>query len=504
MGISGKGSPLTTPLPFFGHNVSEDEAKPATFDWNEEVIRAYHDIIDLKLLKAETRLEQLHTSQPDNLSIDFIEDYIDFFRLYISEEQDLFDKLKASETRRLDKIERLGDKTSPYTRYALAEINFHWGLVYLKFGSYIPSFQRIRRAYKLLEENQKLFPEFVPNLKSLGIIHAMLSTIPDELKWIVKALGGISGTISQGRQELRQVFEYSKTHSFLFKEETTVMYGLVIAHFDNDIDAGWALIQSAHLDPASSPLVCFVLAHLAIKKGYNDEAIDILSQKPEGPEYFQIYFLDYMLGMAKLHRLDPDAHLFLKKYVTRFKGRHYIKDCYQKLAWYELIRGNTSGYRSNMENIQRFGQDVADEDQQALKESKFNELPDPVLLQVRLLFDGGYLARAQALLKEDYSRLMSNEKLKLEAAYRSARINHGLRQYSPAIHEYLRVLDMGKNSEAYYTCAAALNIGLIYETLHYPLLARKYYDQCLSLSPDTYRNSLHQKAKAGINRVEKK
>jgi len=503
-GISGKGNSFKSPYSPYGQDPSNHVAPLATFDWSEEIILAYHDIIDLKLLKAETRLEQLHITQPDNLAVDFIEDYIDFFRLYIGEEKELLDKLKSSETRRLDRITILGDKTSPYTRYALAEINLHWGLVYLKFGSYVPSFQRIRRAYKLLEENQKLYPEFVPNLKSLGIIHAMLSTIPDELKWIVKALGGISGTISQGRQELHRVFEYAQNHPFLFTEETTVMYGLVMAYFDNDIDSAWSLMRSSKINPGQSPLASFVFANLAIQRGFNDEAIVILSQKPEGKEYFQIYFLDYMLGLAKLHRLDPDAPLYLKKYIHHFKGRHYIKECYQKLAWHELMQGNSAGYRSNMENIQRFGEAVVDEDQQALKESRLAALPDPVLLKVRLLFDGGYLERAQALLKENYSRLMSDDHLKLETAYRSARIYHGLKGYAPAIHDYLQVLDLGKTSAAYYTCASALNIGLIYETLQYPLLARKYYDQCLALSPDTYRNSLHQKAKAGLNRLEKK
>ena len=479
-------------------------APSANFEWNEEITLAYHDVIDLKLHKAASRLKQLHSQQPENLAVDFIEDYIDFFQLYISEDQEILDKLKSNESRRLEKISLAGDKSSPYTRYAQAEINLHWGLVYLKFGSYIPSFQRIRRAYKLLEENQKLFPDFVPNLKSLGIIHAMLSTIPDELKWIVKALGGISGTISQGREELRQVFEYSRNHAFLFTEETTVMYGLVIGYFDNDLEGAWNLLNSSKIDPRKSPLACFVFANLAIRKGYNGTAIDILSKKPEGPEFYKVYFLDYMLGLAKLHRLDPDAGAHLSKYVQHFKGRHYIKECYQKLAWFELMQGNIPGYRSNMEAIKQFGEEVVDEDKQALKAANLAMVPDPVLLKTRLLFDGGYLERAQALIHENYSRLMAVENLKLETAYRAARIQHGLKNYAYAANYYLQVLELGKSSSSYYTCASALYIGLIYETLQHPSLARNYFTQCLALSPDTYQHSLHQKAKAGLNRLNKK
>lgn len=503
MGKSGNG--FAVPIPHLDATCFLSiQSTPGEFTWDQEITLAYHDAIDLRLDRARARLEQLHHSQPDNLAVDFIEDYVDFFRLYISEEQDLFDRLKPVEIQRLKKIEEYGDPQSPYTRYAQAEINLHWGLIHLKFGAYLPAFQRIRRAYKLLEANQKLFPQFIPNLKSLGIIHAMLSTIPDELKWIVKALGGMSGTISQGRRELHQVFEYSGNHPFLFREETTVMYGLVIAYFDNDIDSAWTLVRASTIDPAKSPLACFVLANLAIKKGLNDQAIDILSQKPEGPEFFPVYYLDYMLGLVKLRRLDPDAGLYLKKYVQNFKGRHYIKECYQKLAWLEWIGGNQDGYTSNMTAAQQYGEAVVDEDQQALLATRLHSLPDPVLLQVRLLFDGGYLARADELLQLHYSRLMSVENLKLETAYRAARIAHGMKKYAPAIHQYLQVLENGKSNTDYFVCASALYIGLIYETLHHVSLANLYYEKCLSLSSSTYQSGLHQKAKAGINRLNKK
>jgi tetratricopeptide (TPR) repeat protein len=277
-----------------------------------------------------------------------------------------------------------------------------------------------------------------------------------------------------------------------------------MAYFDNDIDSAWTLIQSSHLDPAGSPLACFVLAQLAIKKGFNDQAIEILYQKPKGPEYYPVYYLDYMLGLAKLHRLDPDAAVHLEKYVQHFKGRHYIKECYQKLAWDELIRGNTAGYKVQMRAVQTNGESVVDEDQQALIASHLKTPPHPVLLQIRLLFDGGYLLRAEQKLEMHYAHLIANEELKLETLYRGARIAHGLKKYAPAIHRYLQVIENGKTQNAYFSCAAALYTGLIYENLQRPSLARLYYDQCLALSPSTYRSSLHQKAKAGIDRLNKK
>ncbi len=471
------------------------------FDWNKDITQAYRLILELRLDQAGRQLDQVRNAQPENLAVDFIEDYIDFFSLYISEDKGLLEKRKAGEAARLKSIETHGDPNSPYTRYALGEIHLHWGLVYLKFGSYLPAFQRIRRAYKLLEENNNLFPEFLPSLKSLGILHAMLGTLPDELKWMVRALGGINGTVQQGREELRKVYEYSRSNNYLFSEETMVLYGLIMAHFDNEPEAAWQMVRQSGIDPQKSPLACFVLASLAIKCGYNEQAVDLLEKQPSGPEYFPLQYLDYMLGLAKLRRLDPDADLPLKKFSREFKGLHYLKECFQKLAWFELIRGNETGYYQYMERVRQVGNNAVEEDKQATREARLKRKPDPLLLQARLLYDGGYLDRAQAMLEKNQALLINQKELRLETAYRLARIYQAQKKFTAAISHYLNVIQEGREDPSYYACAAALYTGMIYETLHHHFLARHYYEQCLAMNPEDYRSGLHQKAKAGIGRI---
>jgi hypothetical protein len=58
-----------------------------------------------------------------------------------------------------------------------------------------------------------------------------------------------------------------------------------------------------------------------MRSGRNDVAINILMKRPGGSNYFPFHYLNFMLGMAKLHRLDPDADLYLKSYLRQFKGR---------------------------------------------------------------------------------------------------------------------------------------------------------------------------------------
>jgi hypothetical protein len=44
--------------------------------------------------------------------------------------------------------------------------------------------------------------------------------------------------------------------------------------------------------------------------------------------------------------------------------------------------------------------------------------------------------------------------------------------------------------------------GIIMEKLHETEKAKEYFQLTLSIKPDEYRSSLHQKAKAGLNRLE--
>jgi hypothetical protein len=66
---------------------------------------------------------------------------------------------------------------------------------------------------------------------------------------------------------------------------------------------------------------------------------------------------------------------------------------------------------------------------------------------------------------------------------------------------YQTTIDQGKEASYYFACNAALQIGRIYESKKNLNKAKEFFNRCLSMKPDEYRNSLHQKAKAGLNRI---
>lgn len=220
--------------------------------------------------------------------------------------------------------------------------------------------------------------------------------------------------------------------------------------------------------------------------------------------YFDLNHRYYMLGVAKLRRLDSDANQSLEIFLQQYKGINGIKECYQKLAWYHLVQGNQNAYRQNIALVRQAGASNSEPDKAALEEAKVNDAPDVRLIKARLLFDGGYYQRAYDLLKPAASDYQSDRKRLLEYTYRIGRITHKMNRSPEAIGYYRQTIDSGASEPWYFACNAALQIGLIYEEKRDFQSARNAFQRCLDMHPSEYANSLHAQAKAGLSRCKNK
>lgn len=464
--------------------------------------QAYEKTLSLRFDEARQLISKIKQNDPHNLVVYHVENYIDFFKLYLCEDQQAFQAFKDARNDRMTNLQS-GDADSPYYLFAQADMRLHWALIHFRFGEYLTAFNQVSKAHKLLKKNIQLFPDFMPNHKDMGILHAMVGTVPDSYKWGLKLLSGLEGTIQQGRMEIEKVLAYAKSNDFIFEKETLALYAFVLLHLDNEETRAWEAVQSGDLKPDKNPLHCFVIANIAMRTGHNDQAIRILSNKPQGAQFFAFPYLDYMLGLAKLRRLDQDADQHLKLFLAQFKGRHFIKEAYQKLAWYELVHGNPKGYQQYIKNCLDKGLDEAGGDKNALKEAKQGILPEASLIQARLSFDGGYFKKAKSILLQQDMTDFCTHASQLEYVYRLGRILHGLKDYQAALSYYQRTINSGRYESYFFACNAALQAGLIYEQLGNLAQANTFYETCLEMNPDEYRTGLHQKAKAGLARIGK-
>jgi tetratricopeptide (TPR) repeat protein len=330
----------------------------------------------------------------------------------------------------------------------------------------------------------------------------MVGTIPDGYKWTVDWLSSMEGSFEQGKGELEEVLAFAKNNDFIYEGEIYAYYAYLLLHLGNDSEEAWRTIQQAKLDPSANPVACFVMANIAMRSDRGDEAIAILLKRPTGPKFHPFHYLDYMLGLAKLQRLDKDADRYLLRYVDNYKGRNFIKDSYQKLAWHSLLNADPAGYAKYMSLCKSRGYTIVGSDKSAMADAKSGEVPALELLRARVLFDGGRFQRAFDTLKDKQPGDYISERNRLEYGYRMGRITHKLGRTSEALKFYQSAIDKGRDSPYYFACRSALEKGHLLAEQGKVKQAREAYHLCLSLSPSDHKTALHQQAKAGLKRLK--
>lgn len=471
------------------------------FDFSPAVREAYQKAISLRVAESQAMLEALKTSEPDNLMTVYVANYVDFVTVFVNENKAEYSRLSRNMDPRLDKIAR-GDRQSPYYLYTQAQVRLQWAILRMRFSDFLAGASDIKQAYALLEENERRFPDFIANKMSLGIMHALVGNVPEDYRWVLRGLGGMSGSTAQGVREMEEVLAYAKNNEFIFKDEAVVAYSFLQLFLNNQGELAWQTIRNSQLSPKSNPLAAFVLATVAMRVGRNDEAIRYLQDSPSGSAYLPFPKRMYLLGLARLRRLDTDANQALQSFLTSSKGTSGIKEGYQKLAWYHLLNGNAAGYTTNVEHVKTRGGSGDEGDVAALREAKSGEWPDLQLLKARLLFDGGYYQRAYDLLKDVGPQYASNHRLDLEYGYRLGRITHRLGKSYDAARWYNQTIDRGAADPWYFACNAALQLGLLQEEKKDFAQARQAFNRCLALKPEAYATSLHAQAKAGLGRLK--
>lgn len=472
-------------------------AKPH-FNWTSKCAEAYTDLLSLRLDIGMDKLQSIRKSDPENRMVDFLEDYADFFRIYIHEDEEWYLLNQDRKRSRLNKLAEV-EEASPFVRYTQAEVHLHWAIGRLKFQEYLGAFADVRRAYKLLEENARLFPQFQPTYKSLSLLQAIVGSIPDKYRWGAHLLG-MQGTLTQGARKLRQLAEAGPDENPLFAE-TKLLYAFLQLHLLKESEEAWLTVSDPSFASDSNLTATFVRVSVAMHTGHNDYALTWLKNAPTGSEYEPFWFLEFLQGLAKLRQLDPSAIQHLQTFLHNFKGRHYRKEACQKMAWAHLIQGDEDGYHKWMERLrdERFA--IIDPDKAAKAEAEIEDIPNPLLLKARLLFDGGYYNRGLDLLRgkkaSDFDRLRDQ----MEFTYRAGRLFQALGQMDKAKGYYYATLKVKSDYPYYYPASAAFQLGLLFEAERDAKRARYYFKKCVKSGDHVYESSLDAQAKAGLERL---
>ncbi len=212
---------------------------------------------------------------------------------------------------------------------------------------------------------------------------------------------------------------------------------------------------------------------------------------------------DFEMGYVKLHKLQlEDAISYLEKFLNGFKGKFYVKDVLQKISWAYYLKGNKAEAERYRLLCIKNGNTDTDADKKAYKDAKSGTWPNALLLKARILNDGGYNKEALALLQDKNVNDFPKAEEALEFTYRLARIYDELDRDKDAVQFYQSAIGLGRNRPEYYAARAALQVGYIYEKRGQKTLAITAFQQCINMQDHEYKDSLDQRAKAGIARCK--
>ncbi|WP_299568523.1 tetratricopeptide repeat protein [uncultured Pedobacter sp.] len=472
----------------------------ANFDFNANCIKAYQNIFELKLGTAKALIAAEKKARPQNSIVPLLENYVDYFYLLTTESKSEFERLEQNKSQRLAQISN-DDKNSPYYLYAQAEINLQWALIRGRYGAYFAASKEINKANSLLKDNQKKFPSFHLNHKGLGLINVVIGSLPDGFMKSALATFGVKGDVQTGLNQLDNLAENLPKSTYEpFYEEVVFYYAYILSDVAKSPQAYAKTMKYTNRINDSSLLKTYMQAYVCARNGKSEQAIDLLENRPRSNVYQPFPYLDYLLGVVRLNKLDLKASSNFDQFLQSNRGVNYIKDTYLHLAWVSLLKGDSADYGAYIGKVKASGATYADKDKQALNEAN-SPTPNLVLLKARLLYDGGYLSKAMEVLTGSKADDFKTVKDKTEYAYRLARVNDDLGKDELALGHYQAAYQLGKNQKYYFAAKSAVLMGCIYEKKKNFAKAKAYFNLAMSLKDHEYQNSIENEAKQGLKRV---
>ena len=474
-------------------------AEPS-FYFNSQLVVAQENNYELKLAVSRKILLSEKTADPTNYAVDYLLHFNYFLKAFISEEKVDYNAYQLVLDEAISRFEKLSD-TMPYKRFALSEAYFYASTLKAKHNELFSAARDIKRAYSLVEENHELFPNFIQNNKTRGVIKVYISTVPESYAWVVKLIG-INGDMNEGLRLLRSL-SYAKgmqPELKMISQETGYIYAYALYGVAKQTSKAWAETLHFTRDYSTNLLSLFFRSQIALKLNKNETTIKTIQSRSNSPEYLSFFYLDYLLGVAKLNRQDNDAIKPLMLYYSNFKGGNYVKSCLQKMSWYYLLAGDYTKYEEYKKLISTKGVSVNEEDKQA-ERYVVKPKPDRYLLKARLLYDGGYYNKALKVIENTNVKDLKTLDEKAEFCYRKGRIYEKLGNMPVALKFYEACSIYGVHSPEYYASYASLYIADYYLVNGDKVLAKKFYQRALSFKHNKeYADSIEHRAKLGLKK----
>ncbi len=474
----------------------------STVRFTSPAMQVHRQVTRMEFTAAREAIRQITKNDPNNAVVEFLQFEMDFLASLTSEEPMVLDRFQRLAQARIDRIRNVPE-TEVWRHFCLGEMYMMRGVMASRRQAYLQAVSDIRKGYQATDAGLKRFPKFLPCRRDAAVLRILMGTVPDRYQWALEWISGIDGHLVEGLEELRVIRKTLNKQGHFLAMDTGFLEAVISHYVLGQKEEALTLGESLHAGDPNHPFLLFLLATLQQENGHNEATIRLLSRRLQDPRQAPFPYLDYLSGKAYLYALNfTEAEYAIEKFRALWPGVTLQADALQKLAWCALLQGYTADYSRMMSQCALLDVSSLDQDKQAHLDAVEGITPHADILRARLLFDGGYLDRASRILDGIDFKSFQQESDLIEYAYRRGRVAQEKGQVDQAIQYFTQCWEEGRDASFHYACAGALYAGNLYLERGQGQEARMWYRRCLNLSPDRYRDGLHQKAKAGLLQLE--
>lgn len=461
------------------------------FHWSAASIFPKEQFQKIYGFDIDTSISHKSVSNPYEV---LAENYEDFIFLMLRGEEDEYNLLKDRHSNRIDFI--ASSKSADSIKvYCSAEINLQWAVLNWRYGDYVKSGINIRKAYRSLEDLKKEYPEFIEVNKSLGLLHILLSAIPDEYQWLIKIFG-FENNFDKGYKELLSA---SKKENFFRMESALLLSYVELFVLDNQKEGFEVILNELEKeDNLINSLAYIVFCH---KHGRNEDGLAAISEEKwiTSPQ-----ILWPMISLLKaemyLKKLDfKNAQFYLKNFLLKYSGSGFTKNAELKLFYSYYLNDEEEKAISILSKKNGEDENLNVSDKYANEFFKKGKKPNKNILKARLLFDGGYYKNALEEIKLYNLSSYYDREEAIEYYYRIGRIYQKLDKKEESIKSLNKCIEMQKDGNYYFAPNACLQLGYIFQQNGDILKSKEYFEKALSYKNYSYRRSIEHQAKSALN-----
>jgi len=452
--------------------------------------QAYRLALDLQPVGALERL-----GNENDVTSAYIASLAEAAELLVTED---FTRFSEYEERFQQRIDRNIKGSSRAYQFLQAEIRLHWAFVYLKFGHELDAALQLRQAYQIAMECREKHPDYLPIQKTAGLLEIIVGSVPDKYNWVLNLLN-MRGSVSAGLSDLEAVAASSSPLSMEARLLIELANGYVLGRPNKALEDLNLFLNKY----PGNRLALFFSAGLSLKNGYNELALQRLTELGKSSTGIPLYYADYLRGEAYLHKGDYlNSISAYRWFIQHQSGQNYIKDAWYKIGLCYWLNGNENDAREVFAEAQRQGREETEADKSAARSLASGQLPNIKLSRVRYYTDGGYYAEAEQILQDITSIDLPERRDQIEYYYRKARLAH-LTSKPEAVAFYMETIRMTGQENWYFAPNACLQLGYIYRSQNKLKEAEEFFQRALTYRRHEYKNSIDAKARLALAQISR-